>query len=145
MPAEAGSPALAPKPSGRSPRGVRRSPGAGVRPPPAVGASVLAGAGRRWRFALIQPAAGAELPWASERGSQRGGRHAASLCSLRQIISYLETLPPRQSPLTSFTQPKRLETTAADVWLLNAARHIGTTAPAAAGETPHPRPQKALL
>lgn len=48
--------------------------------------------------------------------------------SPRQIISYLQPLPPRRSPLTSFTQARRLEPTAADVWLLSTARHIGTPA-----------------
>lgn len=77
-----------------------------IPPPPAVGAVVLDGVDGCCRFAPPPPAAGAELPRASQRASRGEGRQAALLRSLRQIISYLQTLPPRQSPLTSFTQPR---------------------------------------
>lgn len=99
-----------PKPLGEVPAGCK------ARLAQARGPSVVGP--RRWRLALTHPVAGAEPPRASERGSPWGGRHAASLRFLHQIISYLQTPPPRQSPLTSFTQPERLETTAADVWCL---------------------------
>lgn len=71
-------------------------------------------------------------------GARWGGRHGASLGCSRQIISYLQPLPPHRSPLTSFTQPRRLEPTAADVWLLSTARHIGTPARRRARLAPPP-------
>lgn len=85
----------------------------------------------RWIPALAPAACGSRARGRPERagaGARWGGSHGASLGSPRQIISYLQPLPPRRSPLTSFTQPRRLEPTAADVWLLSTARHIGTPA-----------------
>lgn len=127
----------------------RQGPSPGTRSPGRSPCGYTASTRPRWlqwhrggQQALWQapatPAAGAQLPGPA---SGEAG-HAASLCSLHQIISYLQALPPRQPPLTSLARPQRLETTAADVWLLHTARHTGTAAPA--GETPHPRPQKAL-
>jgi len=128
-----GTPALAPQVTlAQGPPGhVEPGPPGAVEPGPPASAPKP----REWSLAE------AELPGASERGSRQGGRHAAPLRSLRQIISYLQTLPPQQPPLTSSSQPKRLETAAADGWLPKAARHVGTAAPA--GEMPRPRPQKA--
>lgn len=77
------------------------------------------------------------LPAAGEQGA--GGEAGTPPC---QIISYLRTLPTRSSPLTSVTPPRRLATTAADVWLPSTA---GTTARPGQAPAPFPNTPPGLI